>query len=151
MSKRNPFDYISALSGPKQKDLISLDMEEHNITREEAESDYNPFLVNRSFSYFPDTVLYANEMNTYSFLPKTLQNDFYLNSLRPRKRWAKWAKSSGKKDIENIQIISEYYQMSVSKAQEVLDLFSLVDLKVMADFLHPGGMVEGQSPRTKTK
>lgn len=147
MSKRNPFDYVSALSGPKQQDLISLDMEERNITREEAESEYNAFMVNRSFSYFPDTILYANEMNIYStILAPTLQNDFYLNSLRPRKRWAKWAKSSGKKDMENIQIISEYYQMSISKAQEVSDLFSASDMKMMKDFLHPGG-IEESSPK----
>ena len=26
---------------------------------------YNPFMINRALSYFPDTVIYANEMNRY--------------------------------------------------------------------------------------
>ena len=65
----NPFEYSKAINITKQ-DIMVDDL---------AENDYNSFIVNRSLSYFPDTVLYANEMNRYHFLDKKLQYEFYLN------------------------------------------------------------------------
>ena len=53
----NPFDFINSVSHNK-KDLIT-----DSENPEFAEKLYQPFLVNRGLSYFPDTILYANEMN----------------------------------------------------------------------------------------
>jgi hypothetical protein len=49
-----PFDFINAINFTK-KDLFSEDPM--------AKKDYAPFIINRGLGYFPDTVLYANEMN----------------------------------------------------------------------------------------
>ena len=49
----NPFEYLKAINITK-KDVMVDDI---------AENNYNSFIVNRSLSYFPDTVLFANEMN----------------------------------------------------------------------------------------
>ena len=90
----SPFDYVNQiLQGKKQ--LIVDDV---------TESEYVPFLVNRSLSYQIDCVSYANEMNRRSFIDKKLQNDFLLNTIRSKKRpFVKWAKSDKSEDIQCIK------------------------------------------------
>jgi len=56
----NPFDYVNAINETK-KDIMIDDL---------AEKSYASFTVNRSLSYFSDTVLIANEMNRYHHLIK---------------------------------------------------------------------------------
>ena len=50
--------------------------------------NYPPYIVNRCLSGHLDTVLYANEMNLHPNLDKDMQYQFYLNSLRKRKRFS---------------------------------------------------------------
>ena len=64
----NPFEFVKAINN--KKDIIKDDLDE---------KAYMPFMVNRAFSYFPDTVLLANEMNQASHLDHKLQNDFFIN------------------------------------------------------------------------
>ena len=54
----NPFDYVNAINYSK-KDIM--------VTRDD-EKVYVPFMVNRSRSYFSDTLLLANEMNKFHHL-----------------------------------------------------------------------------------
>jgi len=86
-----------------------------------AEKGYNAFMVNRSLSYFNDTVLIANEMNRHSHLDSRLQFDFLINIIRKRKRFSKWAKPQIESDIE---VIKEYYDYSNEKARQALSLLS---------------------------
>ena len=65
----NPFDYVNSINTTK-KYLINDDIDE---------KDYQPYMVNRSLSYFADTILMANEMNMNAHLDKKLQYDFYFN------------------------------------------------------------------------
>ena len=62
----NPFDFLNAINDSK-KDIIEGD--------DKKESAYNAYVVNRSLSYFPDTVAIANEMNRYHFLDKKLHKN----------------------------------------------------------------------------
>lgn len=115
MSSINPFDFVTAVSETKQ-----------DIMRDEnhpaMERDYVPFMVNTAMSYFPDSILYANELNMrWQAMTNRAQFLFYLNTLRPRKRYSKWAKS--KKD-ENIALVVAYYECSQDKAREYLELLS---------------------------
>ena len=41
-------------------------------------------MVNRGLSYFPDTVIYANEMNRFHHLDGRLQYQFLINTIRKR-------------------------------------------------------------------
>ena len=59
----NVFDFVNSINYDK-RDLFE---------DPQAEKDYVPFLVNRSLSYFPDTALYANEMNQQAGIPKRWQ------------------------------------------------------------------------------
>ena len=64
MSKKelNPFDFMNAASLSKQ-DLIG-DSENPELT----EKQYSPYIVNRGFANFEDTILHANEMNQRAHL-----------------------------------------------------------------------------------
>ena len=128
----NPFEYLKAINTTKQ-----------NIMEDDiAEKGYNAFIVNRSLSYFPDTVLYANEMNVNHHIDSRLQFDFFINIIKKRKRFSKWTKAS---DIENLQVIKEYYGYSNEKAKSVYNLFSNEELLILKNKIYKGG----RSGRTK--
>ena len=111
----NPFDYVNSINFTK-KNLMK-----NTANDELAEKDYVPFLTNKSLSYFTDTLLYANEMNRYHFLDNKLQYEFYLNSIRKKKRFAKWAKADNN---DELNMISEYYKISLPKAKDALKILS---------------------------
>ena len=77
----NVFDYVKDLSFEK-KYLFS----------DETSKLYDKFLVNRSFSYFTDTLLYANSMNMCSLIDSKMHHDFYFHGIPRRKRFSKWNK-----------------------------------------------------------
>lgn len=106
-----PFDYLNSINMTK-KDIMVDD---------QSEKDYIPFVINRSLSYFPDTVLFANEMNQYHHLDKKLQFQFLINIIRKRKRFSKWAKAQMDSDVE---VVKEYYGYSNSKARQALTLLT---------------------------
>lgn len=115
MSK--PFDYIEDLNFKKQ-DL--------SRNGEDGIAGYNPWLTNKHFGMFIDTVLYANEVNSMHRLDKQLQHDYYLHSVRPKKRWAKWAKPAEK---DAVAAISEWYQINSKKAREVMRVLPKSDIE----------------------
>ena len=98
---------------------LSKVLESINYTKEDVldpnGKDYVPFVVNKSLSYFMDTVAYANEMNKYPFLDKRMQYDYLKGSIRKRKRFSGWVKKD-KSDV--IDAIIKYYDVSYRKATE---------------------------------
>ena len=120
----NPFELIKSISNTK-KDIL------------ENEKDYNAFMVNRGLSYFPDTVIYANEMNRFHHLDSSLQYHFLINTIRKRNRFSKWNKSI---ESENISAIKQYYGYSNEKARDVLPLLSNENLKTIRGRIQHGGI-----------
>jgi hypothetical protein len=102
-----------------------------------AEKQYNSFLINRGLSYFPDTVLFANEMNRFHHIDNRLQFSFLINIIRKRKRFSKWNKSN---ENEDISILKEYYGFSNEKAKSALSLMSSNDMKQLKERLFKGGL-----------
>lgn len=120
----NPFELIKSISSTK-KDIL------------ENEKDYNAFMVNRGLSYFPDTVIYANEMNKFHHLDSRLQYQFLINTIRKRNRFSKWNKSI---ESDNISAIKQYYGYSNEKARDVLPLLSNENLKYIRGRIQHGGI-----------
>ena len=56
------------------------------------EKNYPAYVINKCMSQHMDTIMYANEMNQYQGLDKKLQYDFFINIVRPRKRFSPWGK-----------------------------------------------------------
>lgn len=124
----NPFEYVNSINTTKQ-DLMIDDL---------AEKAYIPFTVNRSLSYFNDTILMANEMNKHASLDKKLQYHFLLNIVRKRKRFSKWAKAEVVSDIE---VVKEYYRYSDEKARQVMSLLTAEQLSALRGKVYKGGKV----------
>jgi len=112
----NPFDYVNAINGKTKKDIMT-----GTDNDAAAESAYVPYVVNKQFSYFPDTLMFANEINKYSHLDKKLQFHYLLNSIRPGKRYTKWVK---KEDSSELELVKQYYQFNDEKARQALTLLS---------------------------
>lgn len=127
----NPFDFVTDINLGK-KDIIT-----NSDNPELAEKTYNPYLTNKSLSYFQDTVHYANEMNMHSDLNHKMQYSFLLNIVRKRKRFSKWHKTI---DDENLQAVIDYYGYSVKKAKEALKILSNEQLLTIKVKLSKGGM-----------
>lgn len=108
---------------------------------EDVESGYVPFMVNRGFSYFNETVLLANEMNTRAgSTTKSMQYNFLKSTIRPAKRFSKWLKRAD--DSVDVETIKTAYGYSTTQAQNVLKLLSPEQLKVIRDiYLQTGGKV----------
>ena len=121
-----PFEYISAINYTKKNIMID------DIT----EKAYNPFMVNRSLSYFNDPIAMANEMNINHNIDKRLQFDFLINIVRKRKRFSKWLKYKTESDVE---VVKEYYGYSNQKARQALALLSPEQIKILEKKVNKGG------------
>ena len=101
-----------------------------------AVKDYPPFIVNKCLAYHLDTILFANEMNKYHTLDKKMQYDFFINSLKPRKRFSPWIK---KQTLEHLDLIKEYYGYNHAKSLEALRILTTEQLELIKKALNKGG------------
>lgn len=122
------FDYLNAINTTK-KDLMKEDPL--------SEKDYVPFMINRGLSYFPDTIMYANEMNKYSSIPKDWQFAFYMHSIKPKKRFSKWHKKDQNSD--DLNLIMKVYGYSAQKAAEALEILTDAQLSSLRESYSTGG------------
>ena len=118
--------------------LNSINITKNNLIDEEPdlEKQYPSYIVNRCMSGHIDAILLANEMNKRPNLPKKLQYDFFLNSIRKRKRYSPWLR---KEDIENLDFVKRYYGYSNEKAKQVLNILTREQLSFIRDRLETGG------------
>lgn len=124
----NPFEFINSINFTKEDIMID------DIT----EKQYVPFVVNRTLSYFGDTVLLANEMNSAAHIDHRMQYDFYLNTVRKRKRFTKWAKAETKFE-KDLECIKEYYGYNDTKAHDALTILTPEQIKVLKEKTSKGG------------
>ena len=110
-----------------------------NLFSEETADKYDAYIINKAFSLTADTILYANDMNLYYNLPKVLQHDYLINSIRPRSRYEKWPKAEKSSDIDAIK---EYYKYSDAKARSALSILSKGQLAIIKEKLEKGGITK---------
>ena len=100
---------------------------------EREEKKYPAYLINKYFSFLPDTLFFANELNTRSHIDNKLKHHFYLHSLRKKKRFTKWLKPEEFKELEFIQ---QVYECSAVKAREYLRLLTPEQIISLKDTYH---------------
>ena len=100
------------------------------------EKEYPAWVVTKCMASHYDTVLLANEMNIYYELPNKLQYDFYINTVRKRKRFSPWEK---KVKIEDLETVKKYYNYSTQKAQAILKILNKDQLDHLKSKLNRGG------------
>ena len=118
--------------------LYSINQSKKNILDDDpdAAKKYPAYVVNRCLSSFMDTILLSNEMNKNSHLPKRLQYDFLINSVKPRKRFSPWAR---KDSIDYLDIVKEYYGYNDDKALQALRILTKDQLDKISYLLRKGG------------
>ena len=118
--------------------LYSINQSKKNILDEDPDAvkKYPSYIVNRCLSSFTDTVLYANEMNKNSHLPSKMQYDFFLNSVKPRKRFSPWTR---KDSIDYLDVVKEYYGYNDDKALQALRILTKNQLDKITYLLRKGG------------
>ena len=78
-------------------------------------------------------------MNKNSHLPNKMQYDFFLNSVKPRKRFSPWAK---KDSIDYLDVVKEYYGYNDDKALQALRILTKDQLDSIKKSLSKGGKNE---------
>ena len=118
--------------------LNSINQTKVNImdTDPDSVSDYVPYVINKCLSGNIDSILYANEMNMNHQLHKKLQYNFFINTLRKRKRFSPWIK---KEDIKDLECIKSYYGYSNEKARQALKILKKEEIDFIKSKLEIGG------------
>ena len=80
--------------------------------------------------------MYVNEMNRYHFLSKKLQYDFFINTLRTKKRFSLWIRQDKIKDLDYIK---SYYGYSNEKAKQALKILTKEQINFIKSKFDIGG------------
>ena len=121
-------EYLNAINFTK-KDLMKSE-------DELWQKKYPAFIVNKLLSAFSDTIMFVNEMNRNHFLDKDMQFQFLLNSIRSKKRYSPFLRSSKLKDLD---VVKEYYGYNNEKAKVALDILTKDEVKLIKEKLFKGG------------
>ncbi len=125
---------------PLKDYLNSINLNKNNLMDEDSDpawkSKYPAYIINKCMSHHMDTVMYANEMNQYSFLDSKMQYDFYIHIVRPKRRFSPWGK---KKKIDDLDLVKRYYGYSTDKAIQALRILSPNQIDYIKDKLTKGG------------
>ena len=118
--------------------LNSLNFTKENLISDEPHlaKEYPPYIINRCMSGHMDSVMYAQEMNKYHFLDKDLKYNFYLNTLRTRKRFSPWIR---KDKVSDLDYVKRYYGYSNEKASQVMKILTPEQIAYIKQRLETGG------------
>ena len=75
-------------------------------------------------------------MNLSSHLDNKLQYDFFINIVRPRKRFSPWIR---KEKIETLELVKRYYGYSNDKAKSALKILTNEQIEFIKQRLDTGG------------
>ena len=120
-------DWLNSINQTKEN-LLDVD--------KTLEKEYPPFIINKCMSGFIETVLISNEMNIHPNLPKKMQYDFFINIVRPRKRFSPWIR---KEKIDTLELIKKYYGYSDEKARSALKILTEEQIDFIKQRMNTGG------------
>lgn len=127
--KLSPFDFVKSLSQTKVN-LLKQDPEH------EKDLKGLSYMINKSFSYHIDTILWCNEMNQRFNIDSVMLHDFYFYGLPAKGRYSKWSKEL--KD-DDISLIMTHYGYSKQRAIEAIEILTQDDLSDIRQSRDVGG------------
>lgn len=118
--------------------LKSIKQTKQNLIDEDPslENEYPPYIINKCLSGYVETIMLANEINQYSFLPKKMQYDFFINIVRKNKRFSPWIQQDKIKDLEYVK---RYYGYDNEKAKQALKILTKEQLNFIKSKFDTGG------------
>ena len=127
---------------PKKADLFgeiipSLNKKTAHLIDAELmeEKDYNPYIINKYYSFSVPQVFFANEMNLRYYADKKMQYDFYFYGMDSSK-FIKWIKSNAQ--LNNIDLVKEYYNCSTKKAEQYLKILTPEQVSLIKERTNKG-------------
>ena len=121
-------EYLNAINFTKKNLMDSDDLL--------WQKKYPAFIVNKILSGFQYCIMLINEMNRNHFVDKDMQFQFLLNSIRSKKRYSPFLRSSKLKDLD---VVKEYYGYNNEKAKVALDILTKDEVKLIKEKLFKGG------------
>ena len=121
-------EYLNAINFTKKNLMDSDDLL--------WQKKYPAFIVNKILSGFQDCIMLINEMNRNYILDNDMQFQFLLNSIRSKKRYSPFLRSSKLKDLD---VVKEYYGYNNEKAKSALDILTKDEVKLIKEKLFKGG------------
>ena len=107
------------------------------VTNEESAKDYAPYVVNKALSGYVDCIMYVNQMNINHHLHKKAQYDYYINSIRAKKRpYAQWLKAEKTNDLEAVKLFFGY---STRAAREAIKSLTAEQIEIIKKETEIGG------------
>ena len=132
--KKSPFDFVNAINYTNEN-LFGFNELNERVDR--CPNEYPKFIINRSLSYFADTIMFANVANQYlNNVPNYSHFDFYRLAVSKKRRFSKWAKPIRNDDID---LICKHFNYSISRAIEALNILTEDQLKQIRDLYDLGG------------
>jgi len=122
----NPFVIIDAINTGKG-----------NLLRQDDPPEYNEFLTNRAMSQFPDTIFQSYQADLLEDLEPEILMDYYVNSVRPKKRFSKWHKPVKSDDID---FLKNLYSINIKIAGEYLSILTSDQLIQLKEQYNTGGL-----------
>lgn len=124
--------------------LNSIRTTKKNLIDEDPslEKEYPPYIVNKCLSGYIETIMLVNEMNQYSFLPKKMQYDFFINIVRKNKSFSPWIRQD---EIKDLEYVKRYYGYDNEKAKQALKILTKEQLNFIKSKFDTGGKNECSS------
>ena len=104
--------------------LNSINTGKEPIINRDNEREYVPYVVARCLSNFPDTIFYANELNSKMVIDRKMHYDYLFGSVRKRKRFSPWQK---KEESKSTEAVAWFYEISRRRAEEYLQILTPED------------------------
>ncbi len=124
-SKFNVWSFITDIS--KTKEYLYDD---------QTSRDYEPWIVNKSFSAHMDTFIHAEAMNRFHFLDKKLQHDYMFYAVPSKaKRYKPWL-SKSKDDKKELKIMQDISRITGYNIQRTRQFWNILTDEQKTDFLN---------------
>ena len=125
----NVFDIVNIINSNKKH-------KEDLVEDSELQKHYFPYIINRNFAKYADTLYFAQEMNLNHHLDKKLQYSFLINTVRPGMRFDKKIE---KVENANSALISEYFGFNPKKTRTALSILSDNQISMIKEETEKGG------------
>ena len=125
----SPFDFLKEITSGKKDIMLGTPNDKL------VEKDYTQFIINKGLSYYPDCILFANEMNTKN-VDNRMHFTYLLKVIRKKPRYEKWVKLEKRDDV---LLIQKHYNYSYQKALSVMKLLSESQIQEIREEYIEGG------------
>lgn len=119
------FDFVNDINQAKQY-----------LFADETQSNYDPFVINKAMTIFPDTFACGEFLNSNYHLDKKLQHDYLFFNVQKRRRWKQggWLKKS-EEEKKQVRILKDVAEVIGYNLRRTMHFWSMLNAEQQKDFL----------------